>query len=99
MANFGQGGTAVRGILMAVLLVSFTPEQVAQIERVEVGDSVMLRLPASDGCNTCECAFTRTGEDTVRPTGWCLCTLLACPPPEIHFREPPPKEPADAPPR
>lgn len=60
------------------LFGSFSPEEIARIDALPVDAEFALIRPAGDGCNTCDVYYRKTGETTVRQTGWESCTLRAC---------------------
>lgn len=71
--------TALAVLLLAQLGVSaFSPEEVAKIDALPVGGGFVLSRPSGDGCNSCDIYYRKTGERTVKQTGWGPCTLLAC---------------------
>lgn len=57
---------------------TWTPEEIAWIDKLAVGDHFLRSGSAGDSCNTCTWDYIKTGPDTVRMSGWGQCTLLAC---------------------
>lgn len=60
-------------------LYNFTTEQVKQIEKIPIGKTGMVTMPAGDGCNTCSASAARISETEVQIGRIWGCTLIACP--------------------